>query len=97
MIDLMLDSPSQQLLAFQLKPLPASILRPHLHPRRARHLLPNLRETKASFLLHLFPATIDDATTPTIRSIYAELGAEALKEQAEWVAIYRQRPIEPPK
>jgi hypothetical protein len=47
--------------------------------------------------LELFPATIDDASTSVIRSVYAELGAEALKEQAEWVAIYRQRPIEPPK
>ena len=34
---------------------------------------------------------------PLVRSLYAELGAEALKEQAEWVAIYRQRPVEPPK
>jgi hypothetical protein len=27
--------------------------------------------------------------------LYRELGMEAMKEQAEWVAIYRQRPIEP--
>jgi hypothetical protein len=47
--------------------------------------------------LDLFPPTVDDATTPLIRSLYAELGAEALKEHAEWVAIYRQRPVEPPK
>jgi len=47
--------------------------------------------------LELFPRTIDEQTAPLARSLYAELGAEALKEQAEWVAIYRQRPIEPPK
>jgi hypothetical protein len=28
--------------------------------------------------------------------LYAELGAEAMEENAEWVAIYRQRPIRPP-
>jgi len=47
--------------------------------------------------LKLLPERADAETTPQIRALYAELGAEALKEQAEWVAIYRQRPIEPPK
>ena len=47
--------------------------------------------------LMLLPKRVDAETTPQIRALYAELGAEALKEQAEWVAIYRQRPIEPPK
>jgi hypothetical protein len=45
----------------------------------------------------LFPARIDAETAPLVRALYVELGTEALKEQAEWVAIYRQRPIEPPK
>jgi hypothetical protein len=31
-----------------------------------------------------------------IRVLYAELGREAMEENAEWVAIYRQRPIRPP-
>jgi hypothetical protein len=31
-----------------------------------------------------------------IQALYGELGAEAMKENAEWVAIYRQRPIRPP-
>jgi hypothetical protein len=31
-----------------------------------------------------------------IQALYAELGAEAMKESAEWVAIYRQRPLQPP-
>lgn len=31
-----------------------------------------------------------------IQALYGELGAEAMKETAEWVAVYRQRPIRPP-
>jgi hypothetical protein len=31
-----------------------------------------------------------------IQALYGELGAEAMKESAEWVSIYRQRPIRPP-
>jgi hypothetical protein len=31
-----------------------------------------------------------------IRVLYAELGREAMEENAQWVAIYRQRPIRPP-
>ncbi len=45
--------------------------------------------------LELLPETIDEASAPLVRSVYAELGAEAMNESAEWVAIYRQRPIEP--
>jgi hypothetical protein len=30
------------------------------------------------------------------RVLYAELGREAMEENAEWVAIYRQRPLRPP-
>jgi len=36
------------------------------------------------------PAAIED-----IEALYIELGREAMKENAEWVAIYRQRPIRP--
>jgi hypothetical protein len=35
-------------------------------------------------------------TVREIQTIYAELGKEAMEENAEWVAIYRQRPIRPP-
>ncbi|MEJ0074172.1 MAG: hypothetical protein WDO17_01785 [Alphaproteobacteria bacterium] len=40
----------------------------------------------------------DRATSDDIRQLkelYIELGREAMKENAEWVAIYRQRPIRP--
>jgi hypothetical protein len=30
------------------------------------------------------------------QALYAELGREAMNENAEWAAIYRQRPIQPP-
>jgi len=43
----------------------------------------------------LLPETIDPATAPLVRAIYRELGIEAMKENAEWVAVYRQRPIQP--
>jgi hypothetical protein len=43
----------------------------------------------------LLPEKIDPVTAPLIRSIYRELGIEAMKENAEWVAVYRQRPIQP--
>ena len=44
----------------------------------------------------MLPETIDDQTAPLAQALYAELGTEAMKENAEWVAIYRQRPIRPP-
>jgi hypothetical protein len=43
----------------------------------------------------LLPLEIDDHTTALAHALYQELGMEAMKENAEWVAIYRQRPIEP--
>ena len=43
----------------------------------------------------LLPEEIDPATATLVRSIYRELGIEAMKENAEWVAVYRQRPIQP--
>jgi hypothetical protein len=43
----------------------------------------------------LLPEEIDSTTAPLVRSIYRELGIEAMKENAEWVAVYRQRPIQP--
>jgi hypothetical protein len=43
----------------------------------------------------LLPPEIDDHTTALAHALYQELGMEAMKENAEWVAIYRQRPIEP--
>ncbi len=43
----------------------------------------------------LLPEVVDERTAPLVRELYAELGREAMKENAEWVAIYRQRPIQP--
>jgi hypothetical protein len=43
----------------------------------------------------LLPPEIGDGSTVLAHGLYRELGMEAMKEQAEWVAIYRQRPIEP--
>jgi hypothetical protein len=45
----------------------------------------------------LLPETVDESTAPLAGAVYLELGREAMKENAEWVAIYRQRPIQPPQ
>jgi hypothetical protein len=45
----------------------------------------------------LLPDPLDATTAPLAQAIYLELGQEAMKENAEWVAIYRQRPIQPPR
>jgi hypothetical protein len=39
--------------------------------------------------------TLSDADEIRCRYLFRELGIEAMSEQAEWVAIYRQRPIQP--
>jgi hypothetical protein len=38
---------------------------------------------------------MDSRSEYHILSLYRELGTEAMKENADWVAIYRQRPIRP--
>jgi hypothetical protein len=43
----------------------------------------------------LLPPEVDAGTDALAHSLYRELGMEAMKENAEWVTIYRQRPIEP--
>src|SRR6266568_306287 len=43
----------------------------------------------------LLPETIEVGTAALAHTLYYELGMEAMKENAEWVAIYRQRPIQP--
>jgi hypothetical protein len=43
----------------------------------------------------LLPERLDDGTASLARALYQELGVEAMRENAEWVAIYRQRPIQP--
>ena len=43
----------------------------------------------------LLPETIEESTAALTHRLYQELGMEAMKENAEWVAIYRQRPIQP--
>ena len=44
----------------------------------------------------LLPETVEAEDFRRMQALFAELGAEAMKENAEWVAIYRQRPIRPP-
>jgi uncharacterized membrane protein YqaE (UPF0057 family) len=43
----------------------------------------------------LLPERVDSATALPVRAVYRELGIEAMRENAEWVAVYRQRPIQP--
>jgi hypothetical protein len=45
--------------------------------------------------LDAHPGGITQAEIDQIQALYVELGREAMKENAEWVAIYRQRPIRP--
>ena len=43
----------------------------------------------------LLPEHVDERTAPLALAVYRELGIESMWENAEWVAIYRQRPIQP--
>jgi hypothetical protein len=43
----------------------------------------------------LLPETLDKKTEHYVRALYRDLGIEAMKESADWVAIYQQRPIRP--
>ncbi len=45
----------------------------------------------------LVPERLDEGNAALTRAIYLELGQEAMRESAEWVSTYRQRPIQPPK
>jgi hypothetical protein len=45
----------------------------------------------------LLPERLEQANAALTRAVYVELGQEAMRESAEWVSIYRQRPIQPPK
>jgi hypothetical protein len=45
----------------------------------------------------LLPERLDHGSAALARAIYLELGQEAMRESAEWVSTYRQRPIQPPK
>jgi hypothetical protein len=45
----------------------------------------------------LLPERFSNSTVASAHKIYEELGKEAMNEHAEWVAIYRQRPIRPPQ
>jgi hypothetical protein len=45
----------------------------------------------------LLPATSAGVAPEHARAVFSELGCEAMKENAEWVAIYRQRPIRSPQ
>ncbi len=41
----------------------------------------------------ILPATLPDANSYLVRDAVCELGAEAMRENAEWVSMYRQRPL----
>jgi hypothetical protein len=43
----------------------------------------------------LLPETLNENTEHYVRSLYRDLGIEAMKESADWVTVYRQRPIRP--
>jgi hypothetical protein len=45
----------------------------------------------------LVPEQLEQGNAALTRAIYLELGQEAMRESAEWVSTYRQRPIQPPK
>lgn len=45
--------------------------------------------------LALVPESISTDDLKKVEALYIELGAEAMKENADWVVIYRQRPIRP--
>jgi hypothetical protein len=45
----------------------------------------------------LLPEQLEQGSAALTRAIYLELGQEAMRESAEWVSTYRQRPIQPPK
>jgi hypothetical protein len=45
----------------------------------------------------LLPEALDESGAPLARAVYLELGQEAMRENADWVAIYRERPIQPPQ
>jgi hypothetical protein len=44
----------------------------------------------------LLPEKVEGESFRRAQALFAELGAEAMKENAAWVEIYRQRPIRPP-
>jgi hypothetical protein len=44
----------------------------------------------------LLPESVEGDSFRRAQALFAELGAEAMKETAGWVEIYRQRPIRPP-
>jgi hypothetical protein len=45
----------------------------------------------------LLPEHVEGDSFRRAQALFAELGAEAMKETAGWVEIYRQRPIRPPQ
>ncbi len=65
----------------------------HAHARQYDRM--HLLFSQASALIGKPDTPIDPALTDRIRKLYIELGTEAMKENADWVAIFRQRPIRP--
>jgi len=44
----------------------------------------------------LLPPNPDPAQSDRIRDLFRELGTEAIRENADWASIFRQRPLRPP-
>jgi hypothetical protein len=47
--------------------------------------------------LDLLPKEANAMDTKLVQGVFYEIGKEAMSENAEWVAIFRQRPIRPPQ
>jgi hypothetical protein len=62
----------------------------HAHARQYDRMQLLFEHALAQVSVPIPAAKIDD-----VKDFYVELGKEAMKENADWVAIYRQRPIRP--
>ena len=47
--------------------------------------------------LELLPPKLNQPSAALFGRLFGELGLQAMRENAEWVAIYRQRPIQAPQ
>jgi hypothetical protein len=45
----------------------------------------------------MLPVTPEPGCGPLVRDIYCRLGIEVMSQHAEWVSIYRPRPLQPPQ
>jgi hypothetical protein len=67
----------------------------HAHARQYDRMRMLFAQALALIDAALDTARDRPAATREVEALFIELGREAMKENAEWVAIYRQRPIRP--